>query len=179
MFKEVRGPYKILNKRYPNRFARWVDRETGLRKNYDGTLEKPQFMKVRPTKKQKKVMAKLMYEAGWGNKRLSEWFKVTPGTVSQWTKLPTPEALKEFESRFKLAMLDMDMEGTLRIKNRILEVVPKETDIAKLVKAGEFFAGERAKSVSQNNTQVNVYGQMLQKYSNKEVEGEATIVEVK
>ena len=163
-FVKVKLPFKVHNYNYPTKTSRWIDRETGLRRNFDGTLEKPKFMKIKPTKTQKKVIAKLMYEAGWGSKRLSEWFKVSPGTVTNWSKLPTPEALKQFEERFKLAMLDMDMEGTLRIKNRILNIVPEETDINKLVKAGEFFSGEREKRVNQTNIQVNIYGDMLKKY---------------
>lgn len=156
-----------VNKMYPTYKTRWIDKETGLRKNFDGTLEKPQFMKTkrgRLTKTQKKVVAKIMYDAGWGSKRLSQWFGVHQSTITNWKDVPTPEALKLFEESFKAAMMDYDMSATFGIKSRIMNLVPIETNIDKLVKAGEFFQGKDNKKSSSNNTQVNVYGDMLKKY---------------
>jgi len=155
-----RGPF-------PNSKSRWIDRDTGLRKNYDGTLDKPEFMKIhrgRVTKKEKKVMAKVMYEAGWGSKRLSEWFHANPQTIINWTRVPTPEALQLFEQNFKAAMMDYDMQSSFAIKSKIMNLVPESKSIKDLVEAGKFFAGEREKRNSQNNTQVNIYGDMLKKY---------------
>lgn len=169
MFTKLDKPFKPVNPEYPTTKSRWIDSDTGLRKNFDGTLEKPKFMKMTHrgalTKPKKKVVAKMMYEAGWGTKHLSQWFKIEPATVYNWAKIPTPESLKEFEQNFKMAMTDYDMESTVRIKSRIMQVVPNETDINKLVKAGEYFDGQREKRVSQNNTQVNVYADMIKKYS--------------
>lgn len=176
MFQKVKKPFKVLNYDYPTKEARWIDRETGLRKNFDGSLEKPQIMKFKKkgayTKLEKKVAVKAMYDAGWGSKRLSQWFKVGPQTVIKWTKMPTPEALKEFESRFKAAMLDMDMEATFSIKSRIMNLIPNEEDLNKLVKAGEYFAGEREKRVTQTNTQVNIYSDMLKRYGEGKMSAE-------
>ncbi len=155
-----KGPYNSIH-------SRWLDRDTGLRKNFDGTLEKPTFMKIhrgKVTKKEKKVMAKIMYEAGWGSKRLSEWFHANPATILNWTKLPTPESMQLFEQQFKAAMLDYDMQSTFNIKSKIMNLVPESKSIKDLVEAGKFFAGEKDKRTSQTNTQVNVYGTMLKKY---------------
>lgn len=169
MYKVVKPAFKPINPDYPTSNCRWIDKKTGLRKNYDGTLERPKFMKQNHkgalTRSQKKVVAKVMYEAGWGSKHLAQWFKVTTVSVRDWAKIPTPDALKDFEQRFKAAMLDYDMECTWNIKSRINQLVPNENDINKLVKAGEYFAGEKDRRVSQNNTQVNVYQDMIKKYS--------------
>lgn len=174
MFKVVPKKNNWKGKVYPTLTSRWIDYETGLRKNFDGTLEKPEFMKIRKgklTKKEKQVVAKTMYEAGWGSKRLSEWFNMTPTTITKWAKLPTPDSLKEFEQTFKMAMLDYDMEATVGIKKRIMQLVPTEQDLTKLVKVGEFFTGEKERRASHNNTQVNIYGDMMKKY------GEIRVVE--
>lgn len=170
VWKLVKKPYKPFNQVYKNSKSRWIDRETGLRKNYDGTLEKPKYLKKPKgetgpmTKKQKIVAAKAMYEAGWGSKRLSQWFKTGPETILRWKEMPTPDTLKEFEQNFKMAMMDYDMEATVKIKNQIMSVVPDERDLNKLVKAGEFFQGLSDKRKAQNNTQVNIYADMLKKY---------------
>lgn len=182
MFVPVKKPYRIINHLYPNKNARWIDKETGLRKNFDGTLERPEFMKIKKhklTKSEKKVAAKAMYEAGWGSKRISEWFGTSQPTIVAWSKIPTPEALKDFENMYKMAMLDYDMEAIVKIKGRILEIVPKEDDLNKLVKAGEFFNGTAGKKVSQNNTQVNVYGDMLKKYGEKDAQPVSVLKEVR
>lgn len=166
--------FKPKNPEYPKQNSRWIDPDTGLRKNFNGTLERPEFLKKAKhrgalTKKQKMVAAKVMYEAGWGSNRLKDWFKVAQPTITNWVKIPTPEALKEWEANFKLAMIDYDMEATFKIKNRIMDLVPNEDNIEKLVKAGQFFAGENVKRTASNNTQVNIYGDMLKKYKEVEV----------
>lgn len=174
VFRPAKLNYSMANPEYPNGNSRWIDKETGLRKNRDGTLERPEFLKKVKhrgalTRMQKKVAAKVMYEAGWGSKLLKDWFKVAQPTITNWVKIPTPESLKEWESNFKLAMIDYDMEATFKIKNRIMDLVPNERNIEKLVKAGQFFAGETTKRANQNNTQVNIYGDMLKKYKEVEV----------
>lgn len=177
MWVVAKPKFKPKNAWYPTYNSRWVDRETGLRKNFDGTLEKPQFMKKRKgsfNKKEKKVVAKVMYEAGWGTKQISEWLKIGQPSVLNYSKLPTPEALQLFEQSFKAAMIDYDLTATFGIKSRIMELVPKEQDITKLVKAGEFFSGKEVKT--QNNTQVNVYGSMLKKYGENTTEIPVAII---
>ena len=170
-FQPVKLKYKVKNYDYPNKDARWIDKDSGLRKNMDGTLERPKFLKQNHkgalTKTKKKIAAKLMYEAGWGSRDLKDWFKTSQPTIVNWSKLPTPEALKEWETNFKAAMMDYDMEAHYKIKSRIMEIVPEEKNIDKLVKAGEFFRGESTKR-SGNNTQVNIYADMLKKYRNVE-----------
>lgn len=171
----------VFKGKYPTGNCRWIDSETGLRKNFDGTLEKPEYMKIhrgKTTKSEKKVMAKVMYDAGWGTKRLSQWFGATPSAILRWKDVPTPEALQLFEQQFKAAMLDYDMQSTFNIKSRIMNLVPKSESIKDLVEAGKFFAGEKDKK-TQNNTQVNVYGSMLKKYGESNTEIPVTIISQK
>lgn len=174
--------YKPKNYNYPTQNSRWIDSETGLRKNFDGTLEKPQFMKKirgKFTKKEKKVVAKVMYEAGWGSKRISEWLHVGQPTILSYKDLPTPEALQLFEQSFKAAMVDYDMTATFGIKSQIMKLVPNETNIKNLVEAGKFFQGVTENKRTQNNTQVNVYGNMLKKYGENTTELPVTIISKK
>jgi hypothetical protein len=178
VWKKAVARFRPKNWYYPSANSRWIDSETGLRKNFDGTLEKPLFMKTRTgkfTKKQKKVVAKVMYEAGWGARRISEWLKIGESTVFSYKDLPTPEALQLFEQSFKAAMMDYDMVSTFGIKSRIMALVPEERNIEKLVKAGQFFAGVSEKK-TQNNTQVNVYGSMLKKYGENTTEIPVSII---
>ena len=179
MWKTLKSKYRPKNPYYPRLNCRWIDRETGLRKNFDGTLEKPQFMKKKKgafTKKEKKVVAKVMYEAGWGSKQIAEWLKVGQPTVLSYSKLPTPEALQLFEQSFKAAMVDYDLTATFGIKSRIMKLVPEETNIKTLVEAGKFFQGVTENKRTQNNTQVNVYGSMLKKYGENTTELPVTII---
>jgi hypothetical protein len=181
MFKVVKPKIRSKNWNYPSQNSRWIDHDTGLRKNFNGTLEKPQFMKKRKgafTKTEKKVVAKVMYEAGWGAKRISEWLGIGQQTVWSYKDLPTPEALQLFQESFKAAMVDYDITATFGIKSQIMKLVPNETDIVKLVKAGEYFQGVENKR-TQNNTQVNVYGSMLKKYGENTTELPVTIISKK
>lgn len=180
VFVKVKPVIRPKNYLYPTQNSRWIDSETGLRKNFDGTLEKPQFMKIKTgkfTKPEKKVVAKIMYEAGWGGKRIAQWLNVSTRQVLSYKDLPTPEAMQLFQESFKAAMIDYDLQSTFNIKSQIMKLVPSETNIDKLVKAGEFFQGKEIKT--QNNTQVNVYGSMLKKYGEGTTEMPVSIISKK
>lgn len=127
-----------------------------------GDEPKPAILKGHYSFKQRKVIGKVMYQLGWGGKTLSKWLNVNANTVRKAANEPTPEAMVAFEESFRLAMRDVDMVGLFETKKRIRDLIPKEKDIIKLVKAGEFFGGSAAKT--QNNTQVNVYSDLLSKY---------------
>lgn len=124
--------------------------------------QKPALLKGHYSFKQRKVMGKVMYQLGWGGKTLGKWLNVAANTVRKAASEPTPEAMVAFEESFRLAMRDVDMIGMFETKQRIRDLIPKERDIIKLVKAGEFFGGQQQKT--QNNTQVNVYSDLLAKY---------------
>jgi hypothetical protein len=123
---------------------------------------KPAILKGHYSFKQRKVAGKVMYQLGWGTKTLANWLNVNAATIKKAANEPTPEVMVAFEESFRLAMRDMDMVGLFETKKRIRQLIPREKDIIKLVKAGEFFGGEQAKTA--NNTQVNVYSNLLSKY---------------
>lgn len=124
---------------------------------------RPKFVRGHYSRKQRKVIAKVMYQAGWGADQLALWFYTTPGTITKNAKRPTPEALKTFEAEFRMAMQDANMQGLALVTHRLTEAVKAETKIEPLIKAGEFFRGDRKPGTS-NNTQVNVYQDLLKKY---------------
>lgn len=127
-------------------------------------------LKIHPDRKKKRVMAKVLYNGGWGSKQIALWFKAKQGTVQTWVKKPTPEQLKEFEQNFMAVMRDYDMQSLAKVKLRMNELIPQEENLEKLIKAGEFFRGDKLITKNQTNTQVNVYGDLLKKYSTKKQE---------
>ena len=64
-------------------------------------------------------------------------------------------------------MRDYDMESLANVKLRMNELIPKEERLEPLIKAGEFFRGDKGNKTTQNNTQVNVYTDLLKKYGKK------------
>jgi len=131
-------------------------------RKYTDSDPKPELLKGRYSFKQKKVIGKVMYQLGWGGQQLANWLNINANTVRRAANEPTPEAMVAFEESFRLAMRDVDMIGQFEVKKRIRQLIPREKDIIKLVKAGEYFGGEHAKT--QNNTQVNVYSELLSRY---------------
>lgn len=132
-------------------------------KEATGYKPRPHFVKIHPDRKKKRVMAKIMYNAGWGSRQLSLWFREPMQNITNWAKMPTPEGLMAFEGEFRMAMKDYDNQAMYKTKERILELLPEEKDINKLVKAGEFFRGPIIKN--QTNVQNNVYGDLIKKFS--------------
>ena len=151
----VKSKYRIKN----NWRQRWAI-ETGV-------APKPGPMKIHPDRKKKRIMSKVLYEMGWGSKQIALWFKEKQQNVVNWKSMPTPEHLQAFEQAFIAAMRDYDMESLANVKLRMNELIPKEERLEPLIKAGEFFRGDKGNKTTQNNTQVNVYTDLLQKYGKK------------
>ena len=133
-------------------------------KKQAGYMPRPQPVKIHPDKKKKKVMVKALYNAGWGAKMLSIWFKTKQFNIARWAKMPTPENLKEFENEFNLAMRDYDQKALYQVKERMMDLIPEETNLQRLVAAGTFFRGANGPK-NQTNIQNNVYGDLVKKYS--------------
>ena len=89
--------------------------------------------------KQKKIISKILYGFGWGSPSISKWLNISRGTVLKANKQPTPKNLISFELGFKEEILKMNCQTIYQIKQRIIELVPQEKDINKLVTAGEYF----------------------------------------
>lgn len=136
-------------------------------KRATGYMPRPKPIKIHPDKAKKKVMIKQLYNAGWGSKMLSLWFREKQINISRWAKMPTPDRLVEFEQNFAAAMMDYDANALYKTKERMMEVIPQEGDLNKLVKAAEFFKGGGIKN--QTNVQ-NIYGDLVKKYAPEGIE---------
>lgn len=129
--------------------------------------QKPPFVKGHLSKPQKRAVAKVLYEFGWGKKELSKWLKLAPDTIKSYAKAPTPESMKTFEMYYRSALQDMNMESLYVATRRARELVAKERDLNKVIKAAEFFRGTPTSKGSP--TQVNIYNDLIKKYSDGSV----------
>ncbi len=136
-------------------------------KRQAGYMPRPKPMRIHPDKKKKMVMAKVLYEAGWGSKQLAIWFKTNQQNIPHWVKQPTPKVMMEFENNFRLAMKDYDAKGLFVVKERMMELIPEEDNLQRLVAAGNFFRGPVAPK-NQTNVQNNIYGDLIKKYQPQE-----------
>jgi hypothetical protein len=138
-------------------------------KQATGYMPRPKPVKIHPDRKKKKVMIKVLYNNGWGSKQLAIWFKTSQRNVCRWSQIPTPEAMQEFERQFQLAMKDYDNKALFVVKERMMEIIPEETNLQRLVSAGQFFKGTTGpKTLVQNN----IYGDLVKKYAPQGIETE-------
>jgi hypothetical protein len=133
-------------------------------KQESGYMARPKIIKINPDKKKKRIMAKHLALSGWSTKQIAIWFKTTPHNVLHWTKMATPESMMEFEKNFVLALKEENMKGMAMVTSRLMEIIPQEENIEKLVKAGEFFRGPKQEKPN-SMTQVNVYSDLVKKYT--------------
>lgn len=104
-------------------------------------MKKKEFKELPPP--EQKVAAKALYNLGWSTRKIESWTGIDHATASRYAKLPTPEALQQFETEFQLAIKDQKAEALTMILKRIKELIPKEEKLDQLVKAGEFMEGSR------------------------------------
>lgn len=142
-------------------------------KKETGYMPRPKPIKIHPDRKKKRVMAKHLAAAGWSTRQIAIWFKTQPQNVVNWSKMATPDNLLEFEKNFVLAMKEENMKGMALVTTRLMEIIPEENNIEKLVKAGEFFRGPKADKPN-SMTQVNVYSDLVKKYTPQGIEAEYT-----
>ena len=140
-------------------------------KKKTGYMPRPKPVKIHPDRAKKKIMVKSLYHAGWGSKQLSIWFKTSMGNVTRWARRPTPEHLLAFEQEFQLAMRDYDNNALYQTKQRMMELIPEETNLQRLVSAATFFRGTDNPK-NQTNIQNNIYGDLVKKYSPQGIEKE-------
>lgn len=104
-------------------------------------IKKPDFINSEMySLKQKKIISKILYGYGWGSPTIARWLNISRGTVLKANKQPTPENLSLFEFGFKQEVLKMNYQAIYQINKKILDLVPLETDIAKLVEVGQYFS---------------------------------------
>lgn len=113
------------------------------------------------SKEEKKVMAKVLYDFGWSSNKLEQYLGLSDNTILRAAQEPTPEELKKFEEDFKRTIQNQKMKGVALGVKRLLELLPKERRIEPLVKGLEYLEG---KGQTQVNTQINIFGQLKQKY---------------
>lgn len=103
---------------------------------------KPEFVDANSfSMKQKKVIAKVLYEFGWGSPTISKWLNISRGTVLRANKQPTPVSMSLFEFQFRSQATRINYYLLYQINKRIMDLVPTETSISRLVDAGNYFSG--------------------------------------
>jgi hypothetical protein len=104
-------------------------------------IQKPDFINSeRYSLKQKKIISKILYSFGWGSPTIARWLNISRGTVLKANKQPTPSNLSSFEFGFKQEVLKMNYQAIYQVNKKILDLVPLETDISKLVDVGQYFS---------------------------------------
>lgn len=103
---------------------------------------------------EKKVAAKILYQMGWGSRKIEQWLGVDHSSVINYSKEPTPEALRQFSTEFELAVQDMKRQGVALVQKRLLELIPRERRIDQVVKAGEYLEGKSAGQPTQQADQI-------------------------
>lgn len=98
---------------------------------------------------EKKVVAKVFYEAGWGSIKLEQLLGISDNTILRALKEATPENLKRFEEEFRKSLNKVRNYGLLLVYDRLIELIPKERRIDQIVKAGEYLGGKSEGSVVQ------------------------------
>lgn len=102
---------------------------------------KPEFVDANSfSMKQKKVVAKVLYEFGWGSPTISKWLNISRGTVLKANKQPTPESMSLFEFQFRSEATRINCFLLYQINKKIMDLVPNETNISRLVDAGHYFS---------------------------------------
>lgn len=100
---------------------------------------------------EKKVAAKILYQMGWGSRKVEELLAISDDSVRRAAELPTPDELRQFEAEFTLAIKDMKQQGVAMAQKRLLELIPKERRIDQVVKAAEYLEGKTNNQLTQIN----------------------------
>lgn len=94
------------------------------------------------SKEEKKSVAKVMTELGWGSRKIESWLGISDTTIQRALSIPTPDELKQFESDFRLSIQSMKNEGLALAIQRMLELLPKEKRMDVLIQVAQFFEGQ-------------------------------------
>lgn len=96
---------------------------------------------------EKRVIAKSMLNLGWGSRKVGEWLGISKDTVLRSRDIPTPENMRQFEAEFEDAIKSIRSELRATLYMKILELIPEEKKLDRLVKVGEFLEGKKTQSV--------------------------------
>lgn len=100
---------------------------------------------------EKKVVAKTLYNMGWGSIKLEQWLGLSDNTILRAVKEPTPDELKSFEEEFQRAIRAEKQRGVALGIKRLLELIPKERRIEPLIKGLEYLEGKTSNTAVQIN----------------------------
>lgn len=110
------------------------------------------------SKPRKAVVAKVLRSEGFTLAEVGKRLGISEATAMRYADLETPEAMQEFETKFRTLARGMQMEGSAMVLKRLHELLPTERRIEAVVKAGEFLSGGRDKEAP--NIQVNVLNKL-------------------
>lgn len=110
--------------------------------------------KLPPT--EKKVAAKVLYNMGWGSRKIEGWLHISDNSVLRAIKEPTPEELKRFEAEFIRSIQAAKAEGLALTINQIIKRIPKETKLEPLIKTAEYLEGKSGAANVQINNLVKI-----------------------
>jgi len=82
---------------------------------------------------------------------------ISEATAMSYADLETPEAMQEFETKFRTLARGMQMEGSAMVLKRLHELLPTERRIEAVVKAAKFLSGKDREAP---NIQVNVLNKL-------------------
>ncbi len=106
---------------------------------------------------EKKVVAKVLYNMGWSSRKIEQWIKMDNVSVIRASEQPTPDALKQFETEFVVAIQSEKQHGVILGLTRLNELLPKEKRVSEVVKGLEYLEGKNIVGSTVNvNTQINL-----------------------
>lgn len=106
-------------------------------------MKKPTAMQANLPPAEKKVLAKVLSEAGYSTRTIEDWLGVDNVSVFRYAKQETPEDLKRFETEAKDLIEQGKKKGIVLTVKRMLEIIPRYDRLDHLVKAAEYFEGKR------------------------------------
>ena len=109
------------------------------------------------SKPRKAIIAKVLHNEGFTLAEVGKRLGISEATAMRYADLETPEAMQEFETKFRTLARGMQMEGSAMVLKRLHELLPTERRIEAVVKAGEFLSGKDREAP---NIQVNVLNKL-------------------
>jgi len=94
------------------------------------------------SKPRKAIIAKVLHNEGFTLAEVGKRLGISEATAMRYADLETPEAMQEFETKFRTLARGMQMEGSAMVLKRLHELLPTERRIEAVVKAGEFLSGK-------------------------------------
>lgn len=90
---------------------------------------------------EKKAVAKVMTELGWGSRRLERWLGISDSTIYNATKQETPWHMQKFEDEFRETVASVKQEGLAIVLRRMLELIPQVKNLEVLIATAQYFEG--------------------------------------